>query len=60
MNENFPLIELAPLEKFLRLTPWERMLQNDFMLNRWLEIDALLKQIHRARKLLQSSHVHPR
>ena len=60
MNENFPLIEMAPLDEFLRLTPWERMLQNDIMLNRWLEIDACLIQIRRARKLLKSYHVHPR
>jgi hypothetical protein len=45
MNEEFKftLVEIAPFEEFLKMTPEERLRQNDIMANRLMEIEASIR-----------------
>ena len=48
MNEPFKLtlVEIAPRDEFLQLTPEERLDQNDAMANRVLEIEAFMEKFY--------------
>jgi len=56
----FTLVEIAPPEEFLRLTPEERMNQNDIMLNRVLKLEAFMENFYRGWNFIKSHHVHTR
>ena len=62
MNENFKftLVEITPFEEFLRLTPEERLCQNDIMANRLLDLEAFMGKIYRGWNFIKSQHVHSR
>jgi hypothetical protein len=63
MNEEFKFtfVEIAPFEEFLKMTPWERMRQNDIMVNRLIEIEASMEKIFRGWNFYKSQkHVHSR
>jgi hypothetical protein len=60
MNENFnTLVEIAPFEEFLRLTPEKRLRQNDIMANRLLDLEAFMEKVYRGWNFIQSYHVNP-
>jgi hypothetical protein len=61
MNENFKftLVEITPFEEFLRLTPEERLRQNDIMSNRLLDLEAFMEKIYRGWIFIQSQHGNP-
>ena len=52
----FNSVEIAPLEDSLRLTPWERILMNDQMVNRLFEIEVFIEQLQRGWTFIQSQH----
>jgi len=58
MNKRFTftLVEIAPFEEFLRLTPEERLRQNDIMLKRLLEIEAFMETFYRGYNFIHSQH----
>jgi hypothetical protein len=63
MNEEFKftLVEIAPFEEFLKMTPEERLRQNDIMANRLMEIEASIRKIFRGWNFYKSQkHVHSR
>lgn len=55
----FTLVETGTLEESLQMTPWERMLANDMMLNRLLELEAFMENIIRGYNFIKSNHVYP-
>jgi hypothetical protein len=56
----FTLVETGTLEESLQMTPWERMLANDKMLNRLLELEAFMENFIRGYNFIKSHHVHTR
>jgi hypothetical protein len=54
MENNFPTIEIMPLADSLRLTPAERLRQNNLMANRWLEVERFTKELSSGWDLVQS------
>lgn len=50
----FSLVEIAPPEEFLRMTPEERMDQNNAMANRVLEIEAFMEKFYRGSDFIKS------
>jgi hypothetical protein len=63
MNEKFKftLVNTASsIEDSLRLTPWERMLENDRILNRLLKLEAFMENFNRGWNFIKSHHVNPR
>jgi hypothetical protein len=56
MSEEFTSQEIAALEENLRQTPWERMLKNDEMVNRFLEIEAFLEKLQCGWNFIRSKH----
>jgi hypothetical protein len=60
MEEKSPIIEIMPLEEFLRLTPEERIRQNNIMANRWLEVESFMEKLFRGWNFIHSHHVNTR
>ena len=62
MNEKltFTLVEIAPPEEFLRLTPEERIRQNDDMANRLIELESFAEKLYRGWNFIKSYHGNPR
>ena len=56
MNQELTPQEIEALKERLRLTPWERMLKNDEMVNRLLEIEAFMEKLQRGWNFFQSHH----
>ena len=56
MNPKLALVKIAPQEVFLRLSPAERLRQNDLMLNRVIEVEKFLGKIFRGLKFIKSHH----
>ncbi len=56
----FRLVEIMPLEDFLRLTPEDRLKENNRMANRVLEIEKFMNSAVRGWKFIQSQHGHTR
>jgi hypothetical protein len=56
----FTLVQTGTLEETLQLTPWERMLENDKMLNRLLELEAFMENFIRGYNFIKSHHVNSR
>jgi hypothetical protein len=56
----FTLVEIAPFEEFLQLTPEERIRRNGTMANRLLELEAFMENICRGYNFIKSYHVHSR
>jgi hypothetical protein len=56
MKPEFNFVEIASLDESLCLTPWERILKNDQMVNRLLEIEAFIERLQRGWKLIQLHH----
>jgi|HubBroStandDraft_6_1064221.scaffolds.fasta_scaffold2282315_1 hypothetical protein len=52
--------DMEQLEANLKLTPWERLLKHDKLLNEWLEFESFMEKIHRGLKFIKSQHVHSR
>jgi len=52
----FTLVQTGTLEETLQLTPWERMLENDKMLNRLLELEAFMEKFYRGYNFIKSQH----
>ena len=52
----FVLVEPGTLEETLQMTPWERMLENDKMLNRLLELEAFMEKFIRGYIFIHSQH----
>jgi hypothetical protein len=52
----FALVETGTLEETLQMTPWERMLENDKMLNRLLELEAFMERFIRGYNFIHSQH----
>jgi hypothetical protein len=57
MEKKSPIIEIMPLEKFLRLSPEERIRENDLMANRWLTLECFTKELFSGWNLVQSQLV---
>jgi hypothetical protein len=51
---------MEALEANLRLTPEERLLKHDKILNEWLEFEAFMEKINRGWNFIKSHHVHTR
>jgi hypothetical protein len=51
---------MEQLEANLRLTPEERLLKHDKLLNEWLEFESFMENIYRGLKFIKSQHVHSR
>ena len=60
VTDSKPIIEIMPLEEFLRLTPEERLRQNNIMANRWLEIELFMGKLFDGWNFIKSQHVHSR
>jgi len=60
MSEKFPLIVFGTLEESLHTTPEERILRNNMVANRWLEIEAFIEKIYRGWNFIKSQHGNPR
>jgi len=62
MNKKFELtlVQTGTLEETLQMTPWERMLENDKMLNRLLELEAFMEKFIRGYNFIHSQHVNTR
>ena len=56
----FPLVETGALEESLQMTPWERMLKNDEMVNRLVELEAFMENFIRGYNFIKSHHVNSR
>jgi hypothetical protein len=56
MKEKFPRIEIMPLEESLRLTPEERIQQNNIMAHRWLEVESFIEKLFRGWTFIHSQH----
>ena len=56
----FTLVETGTLEELLQMTPWERMQENDKMLNRLLKLEAFMENFIRGYNFIKSHHVYPR
>jgi hypothetical protein len=56
----FTLVETGTLEELLQMTPWERMLNNDKMLNRLIAIEVFMGKIYRGYFFIKSQHVYSR
>lgn len=56
----FTLVETGTLEETLQLTPWERMLNNDEMVNRLIELEGFMGKFIRGYNFIHSQHVHTR
>jgi hypothetical protein len=56
----FTLVEIAPLEESLRLTPEERLARNNAMANRLIRLEAFMETIYRGWNFINSYHVNPR
>lgn len=52
----FTLVEIMPFEEFLKLTPEERICQNNIMANRLLELEIFLEKIYRGYLFIKSKH----
>jgi hypothetical protein len=53
----FTLVEYASFEEALRMTPEERIRQNNIMANRLLELEAFMIKFCRGYNFLKSQHV---
>jgi hypothetical protein len=53
----FILVEYASPEEALRMTPEERLRQNNIMANRLLELEAFMETFCRGYNFLKSNHV---
>jgi hypothetical protein len=40
-------INMEEIEANLRLTPWERLIKHDKLLNEWLEFETFMEKIYR-------------
>ncbi|HEY2328997.1 MAG TPA: hypothetical protein VGI63_04205 [Verrucomicrobiae bacterium] len=63
MNETFFFTRVfiaPPPEDFLRLTPEERLKQNNLMANRLIALEQFMKKFIRGYNFIKSHHVHPR
>jgi hypothetical protein len=56
----FTLVETGTLEESLQMTPWERMLSNDKMLNRLIELELFMEKFIRGYNFIKSHHVYSR
>jgi hypothetical protein len=56
----FALVEIAPLEESLWLTPEERLRRNNAMANRLIELEAFMETIYRGWNFIHSYHVNTR
>jgi len=56
----FTLVQTGRLEETIQMTPWERMLENDKMLNRLLELEAFMGKFIRGYNFIHSQHGNPR
>jgi hypothetical protein len=52
----FTLVQTGTLEETLQKTPWERLLENDKMLNRLLELEAFMENFIRGYNFIHSQH----
>ena len=48
--------DMRELEDNLRLTPWERLLKHDRILNEWLNFEAFMEQLEFGWKFIKSQH----
>jgi hypothetical protein len=48
--------DMRELEDNLRLTPWERLLKHDQILNEWLGFEAFMEKLEFGWKLTKSQH----
>jgi hypothetical protein len=53
-------VDMDELEANLRLTPWERLVKHDKLLNEWLEFEAFMTRLYTGWKFIESKHVHSR
>lgn len=58
MNKEFEftLVQTGTLEETLQMTPWERMLENDKMLNQLLELEVFMEKFIRGYNFIHSQH----
>jgi len=56
----FTLVEIAPQEEFVKLTPEERIRQNDLMVNRLIALEEFMGKILRGYKFIQLHHGYTR
>ena len=56
----FTRVYIAPPEKFLRLTPEERLEQNNLMANRLIALEEFMKKFIRGYHFIKSHHVYSR
>jgi len=56
----FTLVEIAPAEDFLQMSPGERLRQIDLMANPCLKLEAFMQTIYLGWNFLKSHHVHTR
>ena len=56
----YTVVQTGTLEETLQLTPWERMLKNDEMINRLLKLEAFMENFIRGYNFIHSQHVHTR
>jgi hypothetical protein len=52
----FTLVQIAPLEEFLRLTAEARLHQNELMANRLLVLEDFMNRIYRGTKFIRPQH----
>jgi hypothetical protein len=52
--------DMEELEANLRLTPWERLLKHDKLLNEWLQFEAFMEQIYGGWRFIRSQYVNSR
>ena len=59
MNKKFKLalVQIAPMEEFLRLNVEERLRQNDLMANRLLVLEDFMEQVYHGWNFIRSQHV---
>jgi len=56
----FKLVEIMPPDDFLRLSPEQRLAENDRMANRLFALENLMKRLIRGWTFIQSQHGNPR
>ena len=52
-------VDMHELEENLRLTPWERLVKNDKLLNEWLHFEAFMEELNRGWNFIRLQHGHP-
>ena len=58
MNERFQftLVEIMPQKEFLKLTPEERLEQNDLMANRLIVLEEFINKLFQGWNFIQLQH----